>query len=109
VTTLLYLARPGEPEAYGTHLYRSDRPVAGAQERTYYPYSENEEGRCERVATIPFRANTALMFANVGLRGAEIPASAPADLERYSIQFYIGPADPNAAVASPMSDIAGAY
>lgn len=90
VTTLFYLARPGEPEAYGTDLYRTEDQAPGTRERTFYP--EDDSVRYALATTIPFRANTALVFANVGLHGAQIPPDAPLDLERYAVQFYVGPA-----------------
>ena len=43
--------------------------------------------------TVPFRRNSLLAFLNdKAIHGAEIsPDEAPADLERYAYQFYIGP------------------
>jgi hypothetical protein len=44
------------------------------------------------VETIPFRANTALVFLNAGgAHGADIPVTAPAMTERYAYQFYVRP------------------
>jgi hypothetical protein len=90
VTCLLYLARPGDSDVYGTQLYR----VAGDQEahykQTYYPESNGHQ--CELAAAVPFRPNTMLAFLNSrGAHGATIPADAPGDLERYSYQFYVAP------------------
>jgi hypothetical protein len=90
VTCLLYLARPGDSDVYGTRLYR----VAGDREahykQTYYPESSGHQ--CELAAVVPFRPNTMLAFVNSrGAHGATIPAGAPSELERYSYQFYVAP------------------
>jgi hypothetical protein len=52
-----------------------------------------EEGRCELVRSVPFRANTLLAFLNSkGAHGASIPADAqPPTLERFVYQFRLGP------------------
>lgn len=90
ITCLMYLAKPGDSEAWGTQIFR----VTGDQEapytQTYYPAQAG--GQVELVKLVPFVPNTALIFLNSGgAHGADIPATAPADLERYSFQFYIGP------------------
>ena len=89
-TCLVYFARPGDDEAFGTQLFRLDRPLTERRENTYYP---GEDGfRCELAETIPFRANTALVFLNAGgAHGAHIPTSAPPATERYAYQFYVRP------------------
>ena len=90
LTCLMYLASPGDSEEYGTALYR----VAGDAEpsfvETYYP---GEHGHAtELVKRVPYRANSMVVFLNsAGAHGAQIPPDAPADLERYAFQFYIGP------------------
>jgi hypothetical protein len=90
LTCLLYLAKPDDSEEYGTALYR----VAGDAEpsfvETYYP---EEHGQAtELVRRVPYRPNSMVVFLNsVGAHGAQIPADAPAGLERYAFQFYIGP------------------
>jgi hypothetical protein len=90
LTCLMYLAKPGDSDAWGTQIFR----VAGDQEapytQTYYP----EESGCtvELVRLVPFKPNTALIFLNSGgAHGADISKDAPAGLERYSFQFYVGP------------------
>lgn len=90
LTCLMYLAKPGDSEAWGTQIFR----VTGDQEapytQTYYPAQSG--GQVELVKLVPFVPNTALIFLNSGgAHGVDIPADAPADLERYSFQFYIGP------------------
>jgi hypothetical protein len=88
VTGLVYLARPGDDETYGTQLYRvaDDRP-AGNDKPLYV-----EEHRCTLVRSVPFRANTLLAFVNsTGAHGASIRADAPAEIERFVYQFRLGP------------------
>jgi hypothetical protein len=97
VTTLLYLGGPGEPELYGTQLFRvEDNPnFVGRWANTYYP--EDEGLRCELVKTMPFRGNLCLSFLNLGggAHGADVPGNAqPPDLERRVFQFYMGPDRP---------------
>jgi len=89
VTALMYLARPGDSEEFGTQLYRvSDDPEATSGSVHYV-----ERSRCELVKAVPFRANSMLVFMNsVGAHGAGIPPDAqPATLERYLYQFRLGP------------------
>ncbi len=93
ISTLLYLARPGEPETYGTQLFRVHREnfVAGWA-NTYYP--EEEGLRCELAKTMPYRGNLCVSFLNLGggAHGAALPPDAqPADLRRLVFQFYMGP------------------
>lgn len=90
LTCLMYLAKPGDSEAWGTQIFK----VTGDQEapytQTYYPAQSG--GHVELVKLVPFVPNTALIFLNSGgAHGADIPKDAPADLERYSFQFYVGP------------------
>jgi hypothetical protein len=90
LTCLMYLAKPGDSEAWGTQIFK----VTGDQEapytQTYYPAQSG--GQVELQKLVPFVPNTALIFLNSGgAHGADIPKNAPADLERYSFQFYIGP------------------
>ena len=89
VTCLLYLARPGDSQAWGTQLYEVDDDTEATSVAPHWIRAE----RCRLVKDIPFRANTALVFLNSrGAHGAHIPASAePATLERYIYQFRIGP------------------
>ena len=90
LTCLMYLARPGDDEAHGTQLFRVDGDSEAHYKQTYYP--EREGHRCELARVVPFRPNSMLVFLNSrGAHGADIPATAPATLERYSYQFYIAP------------------
>lgn len=95
LTCLVYLVRPGDNETYGTQLYRVRDDEEAPSGKPYYV----EESRCELVKSVPFRANTMLIFLNsTGAHGASIPADAqPADLERYLYQFRLGPT--NRAIA----------
>jgi hypothetical protein len=90
VTCLLYLARPGDSDVYGTQLFRVTGDQEAHYKQTYYPESNGHP--CELAAVVPFRPNTMLAFLNArGAHGATIPADAPGDLERYSYQFYVAP------------------
>lgn len=90
-TCLIYLARPGDSESFGTQLFRIDRTPEARRDQTFYP--EEEGYRCEQVSAVPFRPNAALVFINGGgAHGADIPATAPAATERYAYQFYVSPA-----------------
>jgi hypothetical protein len=90
LTCLLYLARPGDDEAYGTQLYRVENERESSYTQTYYP--EEEGCRCELAHTVPYRPNSMLVFLNGrGAHGAHIPDDAPAALERFAYQFYVGP------------------
>ena len=89
LTCLVYLVRPGDNEAHGTQLYRVKGDEEAPSGKPFYV----EDGRCELVKSVPFRANSMLVFLNsTGAHGASIPADAqPADLERYLYQFRLGP------------------
>ena len=89
-TCLLYFARPGDREDYGTEIYRVLDDGEASYTQTYYP---SQEGRtCELVKVVPYRPNSMLAFLNsYGAHGANIPRDAPPTLERYSCQFYVGP------------------
>jgi hypothetical protein len=88
ITCLMYLARRGDSERWGTQLHRvtGDDEALGAR-----PHWIDEQ-KCEPVEHIAFRRNRALVFLNsVGAHSAQIPADAdPPDLERYAYQFRIG-------------------
>jgi hypothetical protein len=89
ITGLVYLARRGDQEAYGTQLYRLREDAEAPNDKPLYV----DEARCELVRSVPFRPNTLLAFLNsTGAHGASIPADAkPASLERYVYQFRLGP------------------
>ena len=89
VTGLVYLARDGDNEAYGTQLYSVRDDGEAPNDKPLYI----DEQRCELVKSVPFRPNTLLGFLNSrGAHGASIPEDAmPATLERYVYQFRLGP------------------
>lgn len=90
LTCLLYLARSGDSDTYGTGLYRVMADSEAGYKQTYYP--EREGHRCELIKVVPFRPNTMLVFLNSrGAHGAQIPKDAPVGLERYAYQFYVAP------------------
>ncbi|MBI4888585.1 MAG: hypothetical protein HY824_15925 [Acidobacteria bacterium] len=90
LTCLLYLAGPRDDEAYGTQIFRVADDHEAAFTHTYYP--EEHGSRCELVKMVPYRPNTMLVFLNSsGAHGATIPVDAPAGLERFTYQFYVGP------------------
>jgi hypothetical protein len=90
LTCLMYLARDGDGEQYGTQIFRVDGDSEADYKQTYYP--EQAGGKCELVTVVPYRPNTMLVFLNSrGAHGADIPAGEPADLERYTYQFYVAP------------------
>ena len=89
ITCILYLARPGDNEAFGTQLYA----VEGDREAdTAAPFWIDDK-QCRLVRDVENTPNRLLVFLNsVGAHGASIPADAePADLERYIYQFRVGP------------------
>jgi hypothetical protein len=90
LTCLVYFARPGDDEAFGTQIFSVTDDADADYKQTYYP---GQSGRtCTLVKVVPFRPNSMLVFLNSrGAHGASIPADAPESLERYSYQFYIGP------------------
>jgi hypothetical protein len=89
LTGLVYLARKGDNEAHGTRLYRVADDVAAPSDKPYYI----DPSRCALVKTVPFKANTLLVFMNnTGAHAASIPADEqPVTLERYVYQFRLGP------------------
>jgi hypothetical protein len=90
VTCLIYFARPGDDESFGTSFYRIDGDLVIDRRNTFFP--GNEGYRCDLVKTAPFRPNTAVAFINAGgAHGADIPSSAPPGTERYAYQFYVSP------------------
>lgn len=99
LTGLVYLAKDGDSEAHGTQLYRVRDDAEAPTDKPHYV----DEARCTLVRSVPFRANTLLVFMNsAGAHGASIPADAkPADLERYVYQFRLGP--DRAAIARLLS------
>jgi hypothetical protein len=105
-TTLIYFARPGESETYGTSFYRMSAMPKIDRTSTFYP--ETQGIKCDLVKLVPFRANTAVSFLNYGgAHGADIPKDAPADLERYAYQFYVSPDPAALAVVTGETEEAG--
>jgi hypothetical protein len=88
VTCLLYLARKGDEESWGTQIYSVD----GDEEARGTMPNWIDPARCRQVSDITFVPNRALVFLNsAGAHGARIPDDAPEGLERYAYQFRIGP------------------
>lgn len=96
ITGLIYFARPGDSAEYGTDLYRVQNDQPASSMKTFYP--ESHGARVEIARSVPFIANTALVFLNVpGMaHAADFPRDAP-QTERYSYQFYIGPPEQDLA------------
>jgi hypothetical protein len=90
LTCLMYLARAGDSETYGTQIFRVHGDAEADYKQTYYP--EQSGGRCELVKVVPYRPNSMLVFLNSrGAHGADIPIDAPSELERFTYQFYVAP------------------
>jgi len=89
ITCILYLARPGDAETWGTQLYAVDEDQEAKSAAPYWI----DEKYCRLVEDVAFRPNRLLVFLNsVGAHGAHIPADAqPETLERYIYQFRVGP------------------
>lgn len=89
VTCILYLARPGDDESWGTQLYYVDDDKEAKNVAPHWI----DEKQCRLADDVKFVPNRLLVFLNsVGAHGASIPADAePPDLERYIYQFRIGP------------------
>jgi hypothetical protein len=104
VTCLIYFARPGDNESFGTSFYRIHGDPVINRRNTFFP--RNEGYVCDLVKTAPFQPNTAVAFVNAGgAHGAGIPTSAPKGTERYAYQFYVSP-EP-AALAALIPSTAG--
>ncbi|MSO29540.1 MAG: hypothetical protein EXQ48_01170 [Acidobacteria bacterium] len=103
LTCLMYFAGSKDSDAYGTDIFRAVDDREATYTQTYYP--EQNGSRCELVKRVPFRPNTMLVFLNsTGAHGATIPDDAPATLERYSYQCYIGPSQD--AIGELIKDLA---
>lgn len=90
ITGLIYFARPGDSQEFGTDLYRVDHDVPAPSTKTFYPAQEGG-ATVTLVKSVPFVGNTLLAFANVeGMaHGAAIPKDST-QRERYAYQFYVG-------------------
>ena len=89
ITCLMYLARKKDDQRWGTQLFAVDGDKEALGPKPHWI----ADTQCRLVRDIAFRPNRALIFLNsAGAHGAQIPADAePADLERYALQFRIGP------------------
>jgi DNA-binding FrmR family transcriptional regulator len=89
ITCILYLARPGDSETWGTQIYAVDQDQEAKNAAPYWI----DEQYCRLVEDVGFRPNRLLVFLNsVGAHGAHIPADAePEDLQRFIYQFRVGP------------------
>jgi hypothetical protein len=88
VTCLLYLARPGDKQSWGTQLYTVDEDAEAPGTAPHWI----DRARCQQVSNVAFVPNRALVFLNsVGAHGARIPDDEREGLERYAYQFRIGP------------------
>ncbi len=89
LTGLFYLARPGEDARYGTALYRPSSPSPVKRQGIYYP--EDHGIALDNVATVPFKANSLLVWMTaLGPHGADLTSEdVPKSLERHTYQFQI--------------------
>lgn len=89
ITGILYLAKPGDDERWGTDLYTVDDDVKAP---SVTPYWIKEE-RCHHVRLVENRPNRLLLFINSkGAHGARIPEGlADAEVERSIYQFKLTP------------------
>lgn len=89
ITCLMYLARKKDDQRWGTQLFAVDGDKEAVGPKPHWI----SQAQCRLVRDVAFRPNRALIFLNSeGAHGAEIPADTePADLERYALQFRIGP------------------
>jgi len=89
ITGILYLAKPGDDERWGTDLYTVDDDVRAP---SVTPYWIKEE-RCHHVRLVENRPNRLLIFLNSkGAHGARIPEGlADAEMERSIYQFKLTP------------------
>jgi len=87
LTGLFYLARPGDDPRHGTTLYRASAPYPLRRQGIYYP--EDHGITLESAATVPFRANTLLVWMTTrGAHGADLTGpDVPKSIERYTYQF----------------------
>lgn len=88
MTCLVYLARPGDDERWGTQLYAVDDDAEAGDAKPHWIGDE----RCRLARDVTFLPNRALIFLNSrGAHGALISEDAePKDLERYIYQFRVG-------------------
>ena len=89
ITCILYLARSGDDETWGTQLYAVD---GDEEAKDAAPFWINDN-RCRLIEDVSFQPNRLLVFLNSGgAHGAHIPEDGqPENLERYIYQFRVGP------------------
>ncbi len=88
LTFILYLAKPGDPDTWGTQLYRVNDDVEAPGAQPFWMQAHDNV----LAADVRFLPNRALVFLNSdGSHGASLPQEAPADFERYIYQCRIGP------------------
>jgi hypothetical protein len=89
ITCILYLARPGDDETWGTQFYAVENDKEAKSAAPYWI----DEKNCRLVEDVRFLPNRLLVFLNSeGAHGAFIPPDAqPEDLQRYIYQFRLGP------------------
>jgi hypothetical protein len=91
ITGLFYFPRAGDSGDYGTQFFAVDRPFVASGMSTFFPDSIG--ARCTLARTVPYRANSMLVFVNSrAAHGAELPLDASLR-ERYAYQFYVKPND----------------
>jgi hypothetical protein len=91
LTVLIYLAKPGDGEEFGTDIYASD-PLPVKRVGIFYPARHGLNVR--KVGTVPFTPNTLLAFMTAtSVHGAELPADADQRFERFAYQLLITPDD----------------
>lgn len=88
LTFILYLARPGDPDTWGTQIYRVSDDVEAPGAQPFWMQAHDNV----LAKDVRFIANRALVFLNADhSHGASIPEEAPEDFERYIYQFRVGP------------------
>ena len=91
LTFILYLAKPGDPDTWGTQLYRVNDDVEAPGAQPFWMQT-HDNVLAEDVRFLP---NRALVFLNSdGSHGASLPAEAPEEFERYIYQCRVGPDGP---------------
>jgi len=91
LTVLIYLAKPGDDDAFGTDIYASD-PLPVKRVGIYYPGREGLN--VQKVGRVPFTPNTLLAFMTAtSVHGAELPADLDPRFERFTYQLLVTPDD----------------
>ena len=91
LTLILYLAKPGDPDTWGTQLYRVSDDVEAPGAQPFWMQAHDNV----LAKDVRFLPNRALVFLNSdGSHGASLPAEAPEDFERYIYQCRVGPDGP---------------